>query len=92
MGTLRWIRTSAGASAKGLAAGLGTLDSFYLPERRHQLDGLASMSMMAEEDDSGAPPRAVDLSSRTAVIKVRAAAPDSVLSSAVEPGTLREVR
>jgi len=64
---------SAGKSAGVLSAGMGELDAFFLPERRHQLDGLKSMksmSMMRDDKEAGAPPP-VDLGSGTAVIKVR---------------------
>jgi hypothetical protein len=60
-----------------LSASFGELDSFFLPERRHQLDNLKrmkSMSTMRDDEEAGAPPRAVDLGSGTAVIKVRKAA------------------
>ena len=79
MGLLRWFRKSAGRSAKVLSASFGELDAFFLPERRHQLDALKSMksmSTMRDDEEAGAPGRAVDLGSGTAVIKVRGAATD----------------
>jgi Family of unknown function (DUF6191) len=60
-----------------LSASFGELDSFFLPERRHQLDAvksMKSMSTMRDDNEASAPPRAVDLGSGTAVIKVRRAA------------------
>jgi len=80
VGLRKWFRNSVGKSAGALSAGLGELDAFYLPERRHQLDGLKrmkSMSMMRDDEEAGAPPRPVDLGSGTAVIKVSTTDPDS---------------
>jgi Family of unknown function (DUF6191) len=81
VGLLGWFRKSAGKSARVLSSSFGELDSFFLPERRHQLDAaksMKSMSTMRDDEEAGAPPRAVDLSSGTAVIKVRKpAGPDT---------------
>jgi hypothetical protein len=72
VGLLKWFRNSAGESAGMLSAGLGELEAFLSPSKRQALDNLKSMSLMRDdEQESGAPPRAVDLTANTAVIKVR---------------------
>jgi hypothetical protein len=69
MGVLRWLRGSDGTGT--LASALGELDAFYNPARRKQLENLKSMELMRDDEASGAPPRAVDLETGTARIRLR---------------------
>jgi hypothetical protein len=76
---LKWFRNSAGEASGALSAGLSELDAFYQPARRQQLEDLKSMSLMRDSEESGDPPRPIDLTANRARIRVRKAVdPDAV--------------
>jgi hypothetical protein len=56
-----------------MGAGLAELDAFFSPAKRQQLENLQTLEMLRDDEAQGAPPRAVDLDSGTAVIRVRRA-------------------
>ena len=85
MGLLSALRRIGRKPAHALTAGFGELDSFFLPERRHQLDAaksLKSMSVMRGDQESGAPPNRPDLAAGTAVVKLP---PQGVMGRRPEP-------
>jgi hypothetical protein len=54
-----------------MSAGLGELEGFLSPGERQQIENLESMEYLRDdEQESGAPPRAVDLTANTALIRV----------------------